>query len=123
MTVTDDLNALSGHAQPDMPLSGRPSRIWHANVTALNPDGTIDCSPANGSRAGKIGVLVPSLHHPVVGDTVLLCDLNGDQRHPVMIAALTAGIPTVTGSKAGNAALASLLAALTARGWIIDHTT
>jgi hypothetical protein len=60
----------------------------------------------------------------VVGGMKLNGDLNMDG-HAVDAASQlgTSPIPTVSGSKAGNAALASLITALATLGLIIDKTT
>jgi hypothetical protein len=91
MTVTDQLSELQGHHSPHIPVSGVPTKLWAADITAVNPDGTIACQPI-WSRAGKDRVPVPGSYEPTVGDRVLLANLGGDHQLPIVITALTSAI-------------------------------
>jgi len=51
----------------------------------------------------------------------LMASISGGAWGPLVIGAPTP--PSVTGSRAGNAALASLLTALATQGLVIDNTT
>lgn len=122
MSTTDQINQLQGHVAPEIPTSGRATRLWVADVVTVNPDGTVDVQPVQ-SRATKIGVPVPGAYKPAVGDRVFVADLNGDPRVPIVLGALTTTTPTVTGSRGANVALASLLTKLDSLGLINDNTT
>lgn len=122
MTHTDQLNVLQGHANPSAPSSGVPTRIWQADVVAVNPDGTVDCQPVKG-RSTKVSLAVPGTYQPTIGDRVLVTDLDGDPRTPAVLTPLSITPPTITGSRGGNAALTNLLTALAAAGLIVNHTT
>jgi hypothetical protein len=123
MTVTDQLSELQGHHSPHIPVSGVPTKIWAADITAVNPDGTIDCRPV-WSRAGKARVPVPDSYQPAVGDRVLVANLGGDHQLPIVVCPLTrTNVPSVTGSRSSGAALESLLAVLVGLNLIDDDTT
>ena len=126
MTHTDHLNALQGQAHSEHPASGKPTRIWPADVVTVNPDGSVDCQPLYG-RGTKVAVPVPSNYNPSVGDRVLVCDLNGDPRVPLVLGLFNRTRPTVTGAKSNTAgsipALASLMTELAELGLVTDQTS
>lgn len=123
MTVTDQLSELQGHHAPHVPVSGVPTKIWAADITAVNPDGTVACQPV-WSRASKDRVPVPDSYSPTIGDRVLVTNLGGDRQQPIVLCPLTRHtIPSVTGSRSSGAALENLLAVLSAANLIVDDTT
>lgn len=124
MSTTRDLQDLGGHHRRHTPVDGDPTRIWHGDIRAVEPDGTVTVAPVYG-RAGKVNVPCPDTYVPRVGDRVLCGDVNGDRQTPIVIAVITrsAGPPVITGSRASGAALTNLLAALAAAHIIVDHTT
>lgn len=124
MSNTDDLTALQGHVVKPTPTGGVPTKIWPADVTTVNPDGTVDIQPTTG-RASKVNVPVPDTYQPKVGDRVLVTNLLGEPQYPAVLGCLThaGGVPKVTGSRSSSAALESLLTALAGLGLIVDNTT
>lgn len=121
--IHDELSYLQGHVHPGHPSRGTPARTWLAEVITINPDGTVDARPVN-SRATKIGVQIPGGYAPTLGDMVLITDVGGDPRQPIVVQPITRTIPTVTGAKTGNTPLVlSLLAALRDLNLIDDQTT
>lgn len=120
---------------PTERTSGRPSRIQIAQVVNVNADGTIDAKLLT-SRTTKVKVPVPLSWAPQRGERCLLADRDGDPNQPISLGFFApadgslkgpttrpATKPTVTGSRGGNAALTSLLAALASAGYITDNTT
>jgi hypothetical protein len=144
MSTADQLSALSGHHTPDVPVGGgHPARLWAADVVTVNPDGTVDVQPIS-SRASKAQVQTPAWYSPSIGDRVLMSDLGGDHRLPIVIGVLSSGAvrwgathlaffgapdasqPTLTYSRSGageTTAVAALRQALATVGLVRDNTT
>jgi hypothetical protein len=118
-------------------LRGTPSHIELATVSVVNSDGTIDAQMV-GRTAIKSQLEVPRWYKPVKGDRILTTDIAGDQNRPIVIAFVSdekgsshgpqgnfynPHPPKVTGSKGGNAALTSLMKALSELDLVVDETT
>lgn len=118
-------------------LRGTPSHIELATVSVVNSDGTIDAQMV-GRTAIKSTLEVPRWYKPVKGDRILTTNIAGDQNRPIVLAFISdekgsangpqGGFynphpPKVTGSKAGNAALTSLMKVLAELGLVVDETT
>lgn len=87
---------------------------WSTELTPnaqVSPKGTFYeiIEPTTAGMPNVHDVLVPVSSSPVRADT--------------LPAPAAGGLPVVTGSKGGNAALTSLMSALSSRGIVVDHTT
>jgi hypothetical protein len=69
------------------PVTGSPSRLRECVVVALNPSGSVNCKTVTG-RGSIAGATPPAWYGPALGDHVLVGDLNGDERTPVIITPL-----------------------------------
>jgi hypothetical protein len=118
-------------------VRGEPSRIQLAYISTINADGTVDVRML-GRTATKSTLEVPRWYKPAQGDRILVTDIDGDHCRPMVLGFVSdangssngpqggfhnPSPPTVTGSKGGNAALGSLMTALSNLGLVIDHTT
>jgi hypothetical protein len=118
-------------------VRGTPSRIQRAFVTVVKADGTVDARMI-GRALTKSTLEVPRWYKPTKGDQILVADIDGDQNRPIVLGFISdakgsskgpqgefhnPNPPKVTGSKGANAALTSLMKALSELGLVVDETT
>jgi microcystin-dependent protein len=93
-----------GQVRPPVGVVGNPTRIYECEVVTVNPGGTVSVQKRN-SRAGRHEVAVPDGYTPVIGDRVLVMDLDGDQRKPVIAQVVTSAYePPAPNATAGTLA-------------------
>jgi len=91
-----------GLVKPPIGVIGDPTRIYECEVVTVNPD-TVSVQKRN-SRAGRQDVPIPVGYIPVEGDRVLIADIDGDRRKPIIVQVLTSGYvpPAVIGAFASR---------------------
>lgn len=91
------------HVAPPTQVSGSPSTLREAVVQTINTDGTLDLKALD-SRAGWRNVAAPAWYVPVIGDHVIVADLQGDTQKAVIVTPLASnsGADVDSGSVGGH---------------------
>lgn len=86
------------HVSPPTDVGGTPSILREAVVVTINANGTVDLK-ATDSRTGWTQMTVPGWYTPVVGDHVVVGDLQGDPQNARVVSVFS-GTPFATATAA-----------------------
>lgn len=85
MRRSNQIAMLQGVRVPQ-PVTGSATRLYEGEVVAIGA-GTLDVRLRTG-RSTKVGVRYPLWYVPALGDHVLMGDVQGDERTPIVITPL-----------------------------------
>jgi hypothetical protein len=89
-----DLQNVRGLPQP---VTGASTGLVECEVVVIGSKHTVDVRSTTG-RGGKIAVSYPLWYEPTVGDRVLVAEIQGDERLPVVVVPMRTksnGIPKI----------------------------